>query len=119
MPKVRHLTIEYRWAENQLDRLPALAADLVQKKVAVILATGGTAPTIAAKAMTTTIPIVFLIPEDPVRSLDLPPASRGQEAISRASISWSAKLVAKRLELLHELVPAMTPCRRLVKPRQS
>ena len=62
-----NVAIEYRWAENQLDRLPALAAELVRRQVAVIAATGGAASALAAKAATTTIPIVFVVAEDPVR----------------------------------------------------
>src|SRR5260221_12919293 len=62
-----NVAIEYRWAENQIDRLPALAAELVRRNVAVIAATGGLTSTFAAKAATTTIAIVFGVAEDPVR----------------------------------------------------
>jgi len=62
-----NLAIEYRWAENQIDRLPPLAAELVRRQVAVIVVTGGISSASAAKAATTTIPIVFLVSEDPVR----------------------------------------------------
>src|SRR5262245_16024256 len=62
-----NVAVEYRWAENQLDRLHALAADLVRRRVAVIVASGGPAPALAAKAATTTTPIVFIVPEDAVK----------------------------------------------------
>jgi putative ABC transport system substrate-binding protein len=62
-----NVVIEYRWAESQLDRLPALAAELVRRHVAVIVTSGGPASALAAKAASTTIPIVFIVAEDPVR----------------------------------------------------
>jgi putative tryptophan/tyrosine transport system substrate-binding protein len=62
-----NVSIEYRWAENQMDRLPALAAELVRRQVAVIVSSGSVAAASAARAATTTIPIVFLVPEDPVK----------------------------------------------------
>jgi putative tryptophan/tyrosine transport system substrate-binding protein len=69
-----NVAIEYRWAENQLDRLPALAAELVRRQVAVIVTTGGSLALLAAKAATTTIPVVFIIAEDPRSGSVLSPA---------------------------------------------
>ena len=113
-----NVTIVYRWGENQVDRLPALAAELVRRKVAVIVTGGGTGPVFAAKAATTTIPIVFAVPEDPValglvRSLAQPGGNMTGVNILNAG------LTAKRLELLRELVPAATRVAVLVNPANA
>jgi len=100
----RNVAIEYRFAEGQADRLPALAADLVGRKVAVIAATGGGASVLAAKAATTTIPVVFTTAGDPVQQAFV--ASLNRPGGNLTGISWfNAQISGKGLGLLHELIP--------------
>jgi putative ABC transport system substrate-binding protein len=109
-----NVTIAYRWAENQMDRLPELAADLVHRRVSVIAAFA-TAPAFAAKTATTTIPIVFLAPEDPVRFGLVASLARPDGNLTGVNL-FTGELSAKRLEILREMVTGATHVAVLVNP---
>jgi putative tryptophan/tyrosine transport system substrate-binding protein len=111
----RNVTIECRYAEGHYDRLPALAADLAARKVDVILANGGSAPALAAKAATTSIPIIFETGGDPVK--DGLVASLNRPGGNLTGVNWTASaLNAKRLDLLHELLPKASVIGVVVNP---
>jgi putative ABC transport system substrate-binding protein len=114
----QNVTVEYHWLEGQYDRLPALMADLVRRRVAVIATPGTTPGTIAAKAATATIPIVFGVAEDPVQ-LGFVASLARPGGNATGSNFFSVEVVAKRLQLLHELVPKAIRVAVLVNPANA
>jgi putative ABC transport system substrate-binding protein len=113
-----NVAIEYRWAENQIDRLPAQAADLVRRRDSVIVTSGGVPAHFAAKAATTTMPIVFLSAQDPVRLGLVASLARPGGNLTGFNM-FTGELATKQLELLRALVPAVTRVAVLVNPASA
>jgi ABC-type uncharacterized transport system substrate-binding protein len=113
-----NVTIAYRWADGQYDRVPELAAELVRRKVGVIVVAGTTAAVLAAKAATTTIPIVFIVADDPVKLGIVSSLARPGGNMTGVNF-FSVELVAKRLELLRELLPGAARVALLINPANA
>ena len=114
----RNVAVEYRWAEGRYDRLPELAADLVQRQVAVIVTSGGDNPSLAAKAATTTIPIVFITGNDPVRSGLVASLARPGGNATGVNI-FTSELAEKRFGLLNDAIPAAASFAVLANPNAT
>jgi putative ABC transport system substrate-binding protein len=114
----RNLSIEYRFADSHYDRLPGLAADLVRRRVDVLVTTGATPNVLALKAATATIPILFAIGGDPIR-LGLVANLRRPGGNLTGTTNLNTEILPKRLELLHELVPAADTIALLVNPTNA
>lgn len=113
--EAQNVAIEFRWAEGRYDRLPDLAADLVKRGIAVLVATGGAVAALAAKAATTTIPIVFSVGADPVEIGLIAGLSRPGSNLTGVSL-LTGRLIGKRLEILREVVPKASAIGVLLNP---
>ncbi len=113
-----NVTIEFRWAHDQVDRLPALASDLLRSQLAVMVTSGGLIPARAAKAATTSVPIVFAVGRDPVADGLVASLNRPGGNVTGVYM-FTAALNAKRLELLHEMVPRVATIAILINPMNA